>query len=114
MTGTGVELGVLPNLTEALAKWLGVPLHRKPLQQILQPHPLWLPPIEDRLHDVRREERQPQHPAHVYPRLTFSRCASSSIVPQTPSSSIRRHRNARASALTVAVSTIGRGAHVAE
>jgi hypothetical protein len=24
-----------------------------------------LPPIEDRLHDLRREQRQPQHPADV-------------------------------------------------
>ena len=40
-------------------------------------------------------------------------CANSSIVPHTPSSSIRCHRNARASALTIALSTRGRGAHAA-
>jgi hypothetical protein len=39
--------------------------------------------------------------------------ASSSIVAYTPSSSVFRHRNARASALTMALSTRGRGAHAA-
>ena len=42
----------------------------------------------------------------IYPRLTLSRLANSSIVPNTPSSSIRCHRNA--SALTMALSTRGR------
>ena len=44
------------------------------------------------------------------PASPFSR-ASSSIVPHTPASSIFRHRNARASALTIALSTRGRGAY---
>jgi hypothetical protein len=38
---------------------------------------------------------------------------SSPIVAYTPSFSILRHRNARASALTIALSTLGRGAHAA-
>ena len=37
--------------------------------------------------------------------------ARSSSVACTPASSIFRHRNARASALTIALSTRGRGAH---
>jgi hypothetical protein len=30
------------------------------LQQILQPQPLWLPSIEDRFDNVRRDQREPQ------------------------------------------------------
>jgi hypothetical protein len=28
----------------------------KPIQQIIQPHPLRLPPVKDRLDDIRREQ----------------------------------------------------------
>jgi hypothetical protein len=42
--------------------------------------------------------------------LAFAR---SSIVACTPASSIFRHRNARANAFTIALSTRGRGAHAA-
>ena len=40
--------------------------------------------------------------APAAPHPTFSRFANSSIVPHTLSSSIFRHRNARANALTIA------------
>jgi hypothetical protein len=69
-----------------------------------------------------RPESPPRSPARA-PRgrrirltqvaLTASALAKSSIVACTPSSSIFRHRNARASALTMALSTRGRGAHAA-
>ena len=67
-------------------------------------------PIEDRLDDLRREQRKPQDPADI--------CGVHALRPRQivqrrmhPSSSISRHRNARASALTIALSTRGRGAH---
>ena len=41
------------------------PLQRKPRQQIIQPHLRRMPPIEDRLHNLRREQRQPQNAADV-------------------------------------------------
>ncbi len=44
--------------------------------------------------------------------MPFARAKSSSV-PYMPVSSIFRHRNARASALTMALSTRGRGAHSA-
>ena len=39
---------------------LPLPLQRKPVQQIIQLQLRRLPPVEDRLHDLRREQRQPQ------------------------------------------------------
>ena len=41
--------------------FLSLPLQRKPLQQIIQLQLRRLPPIEDRLDDLRREQRQPQN-----------------------------------------------------
>ena len=50
--------------TEARPIWqviaLPFPFQRKPFQQIIQLQLRRLPPIEDRLDDVRREQRQPQ------------------------------------------------------
>ena len=68
-----------------------------------------LPPIEDRHHDRRREQRQPEDPPHVGHRAPLARANPPSSC--TPVSSIRLHRNARANALTIALSTRGRGAH---
>ena len=91
---------------------LPLPVQRKSLQQIIQLQLRRLPPIEDRLDDVRREQRQPQDPADVGRATPLARARSSSVA-CTPSSSIFRHRNARASALTMALSIRGRGAHSA-
>src|SRR5919106_4214502 len=44
---------------------LPLPIQRKPLQQIIQLQLRGLPPVEDGLHNIRREQRHPQHPAHV-------------------------------------------------
>ena len=44
---------------------LNLPHQRKPLQQIVQLQRRRLPPIQERLHDLRREQRQPQDPADV-------------------------------------------------
>lgn len=38
-----------------------LPLHRKRLHQPRQPQSFRLPPIQDRLDDVRRQQRQSQH-----------------------------------------------------
>lgn len=38
-------------------------LDRKRLHQPRQRHPLWLSPIQDRLHEIRRQQRQSQQPA---------------------------------------------------
>ena len=40
---------------------LEFPLQRKSLKQIIQLQLRGLPPVEDRLHDLRREQRQPQN-----------------------------------------------------
>ena len=60
-------------------------LQRKPLQQIIRLHPRRLPPVKDRLNEIWREQGQPQHAA-LWPRLTRSRFARSSIIPQMPRS----------------------------
>ena len=39
---------------------LSHPLQRKPFQQIIKLQLRRLPPVEDRLDDLRREQRQPQ------------------------------------------------------
>ena len=54
-----------------------LPLHRQWPLQPLQHHPLVRPPAEDRLDDVRRQQCQPQDPAHVA-LLIFSASAISS------------------------------------
>ena len=41
------------------------PPHRKPFHQDIQPQSRRLPPIDDRLDNVRRQQRQPQHAADV-------------------------------------------------
>ena len=41
------------------------PQQRKPLHQVIQLQLRRLPPIEDRLYDVRREQRQPQDAANI-------------------------------------------------
>jgi hypothetical protein len=41
------------------------PLERKPLQQIIQLQVRWLPPVEDRFYDVRREQCEPQDAADI-------------------------------------------------
>lgn len=69
-----------------------------------------LPPVQDRLHNFRREQRQTQNSAHVGGAMPFARARSSSVA-CTPWSSIFRHRNALASALTMELSIRGRGAH---
>ena len=106
--GQSSDLPVLFGSEALQSRALPLPLQRKPFQQIIQlqlPRP---PPIEDRLHDTRREQRQPQHPADVGRGTPFARARSSSVA-CTPASSIFRHRNARASALTMALSTRGHG-----
>ena len=45
---------------------LPLPLHQKTRQQIFQLEFRRLPPSEDRLHDLRRKQREPQHPAHLW------------------------------------------------
>jgi hypothetical protein len=50
--------------TSSCTRW-SPPFGRTFLQQILQPHPPGLPPIEDRLDDVRRQQSEAQDPAHV-------------------------------------------------
>ena len=49
--GRQLEVGTLP-----------LPRQRKPCQQIIQLQLHRLPPVEDRLHDLRRKQRQPQNP----------------------------------------------------
>ena len=49
----------------ALHVQLPRPLHRNPLHQRRQRDLLRLPPIYDRLDDLRRQQSQPQHAAHV-------------------------------------------------
>ena len=69
--------------------------------------------IEDRLHDPRREQGEPEYLADIGladPRLPSP---DPSMVAYMPVTSIFRHRNARASAFTIALSTRGRGAHSA-
>jgi len=44
---------------------LQLPIHACALPPCLQCGPIRLPSIQDRLHDVGREQRKPQHPRHV-------------------------------------------------
>ena len=84
-------------------------LQRKSVQSIIDLQLRRLPPIEDRLHDLRREQRQPQYPVDVG-RVDALGPRQISSVACTPSSSKFRHRNACASTVTMAFSTRGRGA----
>ena len=47
-------------LNQAERRPLLLPLHRNRLHQRRQRHPLRLSPIQDRLHDIRRQQREPQ------------------------------------------------------
>jgi hypothetical protein len=42
-----------------------LPRQLKPVQQIIQLQLRQLPPIEDRLHDLRRQQREPQNPTDI-------------------------------------------------
>ena len=110
---SGSTCGLAPGWRASCSERLFLPLQRKPLQQIIQLQLRRLPPVEDRLHDLRREQRQPQNPADVGRRARPSPGPDPPASRARPSSSIFRHRNARASALTMALSTRGRGAHSA-
>jgi hypothetical protein len=46
--------------SERVSLLLPLPLHRKRLHERWQRHTLWLTPVEDRLEDVWRQERQGQ------------------------------------------------------
>ena len=81
------------------------------LQQIVQLQLRRLPPVEDRLHHLRREQRQPQNAADVgrVDALRPGQDPPASRLPCRRASSA--NGNARASALTIALSTRGRGAN---
>ena len=55
----------------AQSRSLLLPPHRQRPLQPLQHHPLVRPPAEDRLDDVRRQQRQPQDAADISPRATI-------------------------------------------
>jgi hypothetical protein len=76
-----------------------IPICRQRPLQLLQHQRLVCLPREDRLHEVRRQQRQPQDPAHVALRdvLGIADLADGRVA---PSSSMRCHRQARDSALT--------------
>ena len=90
-------------LTAPLAKWLGVPLQRKPLQQIIHVQlgraasPSKIASTISRASSVKRRTWL----TYVLP-IPFAFARSSSVA-CTPSSSCFRQRNARASALTIGV-----------
>ena len=54
--------------------FINCPLHRHPFQQPSQRHLRPLPPIQDRLHHVRRQQRQPQHPREIRRRHPLPLC----------------------------------------
>ena len=45
--------------------FLPFPIQRKPPEQIVKLLVCRLPPIKDRLHDIRREQREPRYPTDV-------------------------------------------------
>ena len=87
---------------------LEFPLQRKSLQQIIQLQLRRLPPIEDRFHDLRRQQREPQNSADVrrvhalrpgqvlHRRMHAGRPASSAIGTRAPAPSPSRCRPAAA------------------
>ena len=60
----------------------------------------WMPPVQDRLDDIRRQQGQPQHAPDVG-FVDFLGGGISAMVAYVPFSSSFRQRNARASALTI-------------
>jgi hypothetical protein len=64
--------------------------------QLLQLHRFRLPPLKDRLLNIRRQQRQPEHAVDEAP-SDASAWAISATDRYLPSSSIRFHRCARAS-----------------
>jgi hypothetical protein len=77
----------------------GAATPRESLHQPRQPEFGRLPPVQDRLDDVRREQRELQHTAEIAA-VDALGAAISLMDAYRPSSSRRWYRNARASAFT--------------
>ena len=65
-----------------------IPPQRKSLQKIIELHSHRLPPVEDRLHDLRRQQGEPQNPAHQDGAARFARARSSSVACTPASKSV--------------------------